>query len=85
MHVVLVMCMIVMAKVNALLGGLGLAAVVVVVGHGGLRIGLPFASTQTRGQGKSRIRSQFKQHFLYFLPEPHGQGSLRPTLGWVRT
>jgi hypothetical protein len=20
------------------------------------------------------------QHFLYFLPEPHGQGSLRPTL-----
>ena len=21
------------------------------------------------------------QHFLYFLPLPHGQGSLRPTLG----
>ena len=24
------------------------------------------------------------QHFLYFLPLPHGQGSLRPTLGSVR-
>ncbi len=23
-------------------------------------------------------------HFLYFLPEPHGHGSLRPTLGWLR-
>src|SRR5687767_15578824 len=23
-------------------------------------------------------------HFLYFFPEPHGQGSLRPTLAWVR-
>jgi hypothetical protein len=26
-------------------------------------------------------RDQFRpQHFLYFLPEPQGQGSLRPTL-----
>src|SRR5437764_6145307 len=25
------------------------------------------------------------QHFLYFLPEPHGQGSLRPTLAAPRT
>jgi len=25
---------------------------------------------------------QAPQHFLYFLPLPHGQGSLRPTLGW---
>src|ERR1044072_8679420 len=24
-------------------------------------------------------------HFLYFLPEPHGQGSLRPTFGWSLT
>src|SRR5437867_6456138 len=24
-------------------------------------------------------------HFLYFFPEPHGHGSLRPTLGWLRT
>src|ERR1035438_3516191 len=24
------------------------------------------------------------QHFLYFFPEPHGQGSLRPTLGMLR-
>jgi len=24
------------------------------------------------------------QHFLYFFPDPHGQGSLRPTLGAVR-
>ncbi len=27
----------------------------------------------------------YRQHFLYFLPLPHGQGSLRPTLGPVRT
>ena len=25
---------------------------------------------------------QAPQHFLYFLPLPHGHGSLRPTLGW---
>src|SRR2546423_2517098 len=24
------------------------------------------------------------QHFLYFLPEPQGHGSLRPILGWSR-
>src|SRR5262249_25112198 len=24
------------------------------------------------------------QHFLYFLPEPHGQGSLRPTASALR-
>src|SRR5438094_8124802 len=24
-------------------------------------------------------------HFLYFFPEPHGQGSLRPTFGSLRT
>lgn len=24
------------------------------------------------------------QHFLYFFPEPHGHGSLRPTLGALR-
>src|SRR5262249_60512069 len=23
-------------------------------------------------------------HFLYFFPEPQGQGSLRPTFGWLR-
>src|SRR3954468_20765049 len=23
-------------------------------------------------------------HFLYFLPLPHGHGSLRPTFGWSR-
>ena len=28
--------------------------------------------------------AQFKQHFLYFLPLPHGQGSLRPTRGSLR-
>lgn len=28
-----------------------------------------------------RPYSAFPQHFLYFLPLPHGQGSLRPTLG----
>jgi hypothetical protein len=26
----------------------------------------------------------FPQHFLYFFPLPQGQGSFRPTLGWVR-
>jgi hypothetical protein len=26
-----------------------------------------------------------KQHFLYFLPLPHGHGSLRPTFGPVLT
>lgn len=26
-----------------------------------------------------------KQHFLCFLPDPHGQGSFRPTLGTDRT
>src|SRR5262249_20577806 len=25
------------------------------------------------------------QHFLYFFPEPQGQGSFRPTLAWPRT
>ena len=30
-------------------------------------------------------RNQFKQHFLNFLPLPHGQGSLRPILGPTRT
>lgn len=25
------------------------------------------------------------QHFLYFLPEPQEQGSLRPSLGVART
>ena len=25
------------------------------------------------------------QHFLYFFPLPHGQGSLRPTFGSGRT
>jgi len=24
-------------------------------------------------------------HFLYFLPDPHGQGSFRPTLAAART
>src|SRR5690349_5544639 len=25
------------------------------------------------------LQRQLRQHFLYFLPLPHGQGSLRPT------
>jgi hypothetical protein len=28
----------------------------------------------------STVLPQWRQHFLYFLPLPHGQGSLRPTL-----
>jgi len=32
---------------------------------------------------KSKIKNSFylPQHFLNFFPLPHGQGSLRPTLG----
>jgi hypothetical protein len=29
--------------------------------------------------------SEAPQHFLYFLPLPHGHGSLRPTFGSGRT
>src|ERR1700753_3772980 len=32
----------------------------------------------------SRFQASAPWHFLYFLPEPHGQGSLRPTLSPVR-
>src|SRR5438874_10465467 len=31
------------------------------------------------------FRSQAPWHFLYFLPDPHGQGSLRPTFAPART
>ena len=31
-----------------------------------------------------RRRLSAPWHFLYFLPEPQGHGSLRPTLGWLR-
>src|SRR4030042_1153933 len=30
------------------------------------------------------VESMAPWHFLYFLPDPHGQGSLRPTLGVER-
>ncbi len=33
---------------------------------------------------KPRRADQAPWHFLYFLPDPHGQGSLRPTFGWLR-
>ena len=28
------------------------------------------------------VQAALPQHFLYFFPLPHGQGSLRPALGW---
>src|SRR5687768_955103 len=31
------------------------------------------------------VQAALPQHFLYFLPLPHGQASLRPTLGPSRT
>ena len=33
---------------------------------------------------KARNYTSAPWHFLYFLPEPHGHGSLRPTLSPVR-
>lgn len=36
----------------------------------------------------SRHEPHFKQHFLYFLPLPHGHGSFRPILWeslWLRS
>ena len=32
-----------------------------------------------------RLHFPLPQHFLYFLPLPHGQGSLRPIFGSSRT
>src|SRR6266571_591720 len=32
---------------------------------------------------KRKVRSYFPQHFLYFLPLPHGQASLRPATFWL--
>ena len=51
------------------------------------------ASVSTRVPSRSKknaagfISSQapFPQHFLYFFPDPHGHGSLRPILGSSRT
>jgi len=45
-------------------------------------IGLP--STE-RCYGRYGIPHAAKQHFLYFLPDPQGQGSLRPIFGPERT
>ncbi|PCC69060.1 hypothetical protein SAMN02745121_05607 [Nannocystis exedens] len=50
------------------------------------RIFLRIMSFRTCGRGMSGgAAAQASQHFLYFLPLPHGQGSLRPILGAVRT
>jgi hypothetical protein len=52
---------------------------VVDIGNGSSKIFLP--------SGKHRVAPCYSMfsfapwHFLYFLPLPHGQGSLRPTLG----
>src|SRR5579859_2133106 len=42
------------------------------------------ASTLQRFNVLTLQRTHFPQHCLYFLPLPHGHGSLRPTLGPVR-
>ena len=34
-----------------------------------------------KGGGRGRPGPHLPQHFLYFLPLPHGQGSFRPILG----
>lgn len=34
-----------------------------------------------KGSGRGRPDPYLPQHFLYFLPLPHGQGSFRPILG----
>jgi hypothetical protein len=39
------------------------------------------ATSMVSGQGPKH--GDYAQHFLYFLPLPQGQGSLRPTLGEV--
>src|ERR1035437_6561763 len=44
----------------------------------------PFDSLCTRRLGGNSY-GQAPQHFLYFLPLPQGQGSLRPTLAPERT
>ena len=59
--------------------------------HKHAKITLELPPTQSRkGQGSySLVSLSFPQQFLYFKPEPQGQGSLRPTrsdgftrLGW---
>jgi len=42
------------------------------------------ANTPTDSKREPVIHSFARQHFLYFLPLPHGHGSLRPVLGSAR-
>src|SRR5262249_8434812 len=52
----------------------------------GLRRGLLLWRWAWRhGLGLLRAHALAPWHFLYFLPEPQGQGSLRPTLAPART
>ena len=39
----------------------------------------------TSGAATGRAGQAVMQHFLYFLPDPQGQGSLRPIFGLERT
>ena len=43
----------------------------------------PRAFLRNRAAPRTRPRPSLKQHFLYLLPLPHGQGSLRPGLAIV--
>jgi hypothetical protein len=43
------------------------------------------AAFQPRGILYDCYAAPFPQHFLYFLPLPHGQGSFRPARGAERT
>jgi hypothetical protein len=40
----------------------------------------PGEAARTAEELGQRPGTQAPWHFLYFLPEPHGHGSLRPTL-----
>lgn len=49
-----------------------------------IRRGRSFFAGTSIGRAGGILRLQCKQHFLYFLPLPHGHGSLRPTRGSLR-
>src|SRR5262249_46505406 len=54
-------------------------------GPGGILFFLRTGATSCATARKSHNHALMPWHFLYFLPEPHGQGSLRPTFAPVRT
>src|SRR5262249_30372393 len=52
-------------------------------GQVGVATRLDAAGDPGRAEARNlyRLQAPVPWHFLYFLPEPHGHGSLRPTLG----